>query len=153
MRRAPVVTLALFVLPPWSQARADVVICNDFRAAIKAAIAHEDKGSFTSEGWWRVEPNACRDVPFSGVDFFYTAESDKYRDGGAQKQDSWGKGRQFHVGTGAGTFKLENAERSRRGARARQFTKVTIDERFRTQPFIATLRFKSGSTSVEVKRK
>ena len=151
MRRATFTMLVLFIVPPWSEVRADAKICNDFRATINVALAYERKASFVSEGWWRVESNACRDAPFNGLDFFYAAESDKYREAGAQKQDMWGKGRQFYVGTG--TFKFEDAERSRRNARSRPFTKVTIPEVHRSQPFVATLRFRSGTTTAEVKRK
>src|SRR5262245_3668582 len=71
-------------LVPWSTARADVTICNDFRAPINVAIAYEDGGTMTSEGWWRVEPKACREVPFDGLDFYYSVESDTYRDGNAR---------------------------------------------------------------------
>jgi uncharacterized membrane protein len=134
-------------LLPWSTARADVTVCNDFRAPVNVAIAYAEAGSMTSEGWWRVEPNGCRNVPFDGLDFYYTVESDQYRDGRSRSRSRWGNDRSFYVG--AKTFKFKDAERSRRGARSLSFSLVKINEDQR-RPFTVTLRFRDGETVRQV---
>jgi uncharacterized membrane protein len=151
MRSVAATAVALAMLPLASPALADVTVCNDFRAAISVALAYEEGGSFASQGWWKVAPGACSDLPFKGFDFFYAGESDWYREGGGRKRDIWGKGRNFYVGKG--TFKFDNAEQSRRGARSIAFTKITVDERLRSKPHLVTVRFRSGGTNVEVKAK
>src|SRR5262245_23340419 len=70
---------------------------NNFRALISVAIAYDDNDAITSEGWWKVQPGVCSDIEFSGLDFYYTAESDSYRQGSATSRDNWGKGQQFYV--------------------------------------------------------
>ena len=149
--RHVVVGASLSVLLPCALARADIKVCNNFRAPISLAIAYEDNGSATSEGWWKVQPGVCSDIKFSGLDFYYTAESDSYRQGNATGRDNWGKGQQFYVG--GGKFKFDNALRARRGARLFSFGKVAISDSFRGRDFTVTLRFRSGSTDVETKSK
>src|SRR4051794_37102500 len=70
--------LASIALLAQSPARATATVCNNFQAPIGVAIAYDENGSVPSEGWWKVSPGGCPDVVFSGLDFYYTAESDSY---------------------------------------------------------------------------
>ena len=73
-------------------AKADITVCNDFRAPIHVVFAYPDRDDFTATGWWNVGPNSCQtaDFVFQGNDLYYAADSDDYNDGRFSKHDHWG---------------------------------------------------------------
>jgi uncharacterized membrane protein len=144
--------VAAFVLLG-SSARADITVCNQFRAPVKVALAYEDQGTFTAAGWWRVEPDACEpvDFAFQGAKLYYAADSDKYKDGRFTKQDHWGNKVKLYVKRGQ--FTIENADRPRGGAKAEMFSSTDIPQpgAGQTSPSIK-LTFTSGSTIITTGR-
>lgn len=134
-----------------SHARAEMAVCNDFRAPIRVALAYESQGGFTAAGWWSVKPGACEpiDFAFQGGKLYYTAGSDQYREGRFTKRDHWGNKIKLFVSPEK--FRFENAERSRRGAKAETFSYVEISPAPEGKRQSITFHFRSGGTSIEIK--
>jgi uncharacterized membrane protein len=132
---------------------ADISICNDFRARIRAALAQEEAGAFRAAGWWAVDPNACRDIdfPFQGAVLYYTADSDTYREGNKTLRDHWGNKQELFVGNK--DFKFTNAEKRQPNAKPAKFSLVSVSEKLQAKPVVIVIRFTSGSTTVTVKAK
>jgi len=151
MRRLATATsiIAAFLLLG-SAARADIMVCNDFRAPIHVAFASQDKGRFNAAGWWTVAPKTCHavDFAFRGATLYYTADSDSYQDGSATSKVHWGNVVQLFVTSE--DFKLDNAEASRDGATAQKFSLAEIPLQFGENPVTMTLHFAQGSTTVNV---
>ena len=54
---------ALLILPLLAgPAYADLTVCNDTDIRSTVAIGYHNDGSWTSEGWWGIEPGQCRSV-------------------------------------------------------------------------------------------
>jgi uncharacterized membrane protein len=138
---------------PKPTALADILICNDFRARLRVALAYEGSNGFYAAGWWAVDPNSCRaaDFPFRGSVLYYAADSDSYRDGGKTVHDHWGNKKELYVRDK--DFELENAGQSRPGTKPAMFSLATVSEQLQSKPIIITLRFTSGSTTINMKAK
>jgi len=132
---------------------ADISICNDFRARIRAALAHEESGAFRAAGWWAVDPNACREIdfPFQGAVLYYAADSDPYREGNKTLRDHWGNKKELFVGNK--DFKFDRADQGQSGAKPAKFSTVTVSDKLQSKPVIIVIRFTAGSTTVTVKAK
>jgi uncharacterized membrane protein len=50
---------AFSALAPSSAALAAMQFCNRTAAPIEAALGYRDTGDWTSQGWWRIEPDQC----------------------------------------------------------------------------------------------
>jgi uncharacterized membrane protein len=138
---------------PKPTALADILICNDFRARVRVALAYEGSNGFHAAGWSAVEPNSCRavDFPFRGSVLYYAADSDSYREGDKTVHDHWGNKKKLYVREK--DFDLENAGQSRPGTKPAMFSLATVSEQLQSKPIIITLRFTSGSTSINMKAK
>ncbi len=149
MRRLATATsmIAAFLLLG-SAARADIMVCNDFRAPIHVAFASKNKGGFSAAGWWTVAPKDCQAVNFAfrGATLFYTADSDSYQVGNAVGQNHWGNVVQLFVTSE--DFKLDNADVSRDGAKAEKFSLAEIPPLFGGNPVTITIHFSQGSVTV-----
>ena len=96
--------------PGW----AGLEICNDTLIRQKVAIAYQDQGTWLSEGWWQLEPEACirplRDPLARGL-YFYLADGG----GGAEAESEAGaKGLEFTHDqiafcTGGAVFRIPGA--------------------------------------------
>lgn len=141
------------VLSLGAAAQADIVACNDFRAPLRVALASERAGGIAAAGWWRVEPNACRDIDFAftGASLYYAADSDSYRDGGKTYRDHWGNKKELFVPTK--DFKTDNADRKQRGAKSVMFSQASLSPQQQAKPLVITFRFSSGSTTTQIKFK
>jgi uncharacterized membrane protein len=131
-------------------ARADITICNEFRAPIHVAFAFEEQGNFTAAGWWNVEPNACQpaNFPFQSAVLYYTAHSDSYRDGRATSRDHWGNKMKLYVTSKK--FNFDGAERSRSGATPDMFSLYDVPQGYHGSGTI-TFHFVPGSTTINAK--
>jgi len=61
-------------------AKAELKFCNHTKESVSVAIGYSsDTKQWTSEGWWTIDPNACK-VPVGGVlkarYYYYYADSD-----------------------------------------------------------------------------
>ncbi len=75
--RAGVFALAVVVLA--GPAQAGLTLCNDGAARASVAIAYADKGGWTSEGWWGIEPGACAVVQAGALaqrHYYYSLSGD-----------------------------------------------------------------------------
>lgn len=147
------IAAASLILATTSAARADIVVCNDFRARVRVALAFESPSGIVSAGWWSVEPNACKDIDFTftGPTFFYTANSDSYKEGRSTMRDHWGNKRELFVPSK--DFKTDDAGRKRRDAKPVKFSEVRLSEQQQSKPVLITLRFSSGTTTTQIKIK
>lgn len=67
--------LCLFGAAP---ARAALLFCNQTKATIEAAFGYRDGATWTSEGWWQIQPGQCARVynkPLSQRFYFYYART------------------------------------------------------------------------------
>jgi len=138
---------------PKPTALADILVCNDFRARVRVALAYEGSNGFHAAGWSAVEPNSCRavDFPFRGSVLYYAADSDSYREGDKTVHDHWGNKKKLYVREK--DFDLENAGQSRPGTKPAMFSLATVSEQLQSKPILITVRFTSGSTSINMKAK
>jgi len=136
-----------------SVAKADVVVCNDIDAPIHVAFAYQAQDGFTASGWWNVEANECRPVDFlfDGSTLYYSADSDRYRDGRMISRDHWGNKRELFVTRAK--FDFDNADRSRRGTRPEMFSLYDIPQGYLGKPATITFHFVHGSTTINIKGK
>jgi uncharacterized membrane protein len=132
-------------------AKADVTVCNDFRAPIHVVFAYPDHDDFTATGWWNVGSNSCQtaDFVFQGNDLYYAADSDDYKDGRFTKHDHWGNKVKLFVNKD--NFKSDNAKHSRRGAKAEMFSLVQVSQPDPAKPPKITFHFMPGKTSIDIK--
>ena len=144
---ATVVPLALAC----NAARAEIIVCNEFRAPIFVALAAEDGRAINAAGWWSVNPNECKpaDFPFQGTSLYYTADSASYPAGGATSKDHWGNKRPLFIPSQP--FKVRDAQFQRAGARLMMFGEAVVAEQFRGKPVSITVRFSPGNTTVNMK--
>jgi uncharacterized membrane protein len=149
MRIAPI----LLLFAPMSAAYADIIVCNDFRARVRVALAFEGPSGVASAGWWIVEPSACKDIDFvfPGGSFYYAADSDSYKEGRNTMKDHWGNKKELFVPTK--DFKTDDAGRKRRDAKPVKFSEVRLSEQQQSKPVLITLRFSSGTTTTQIKFK
>ena len=133
-----------------SAAKADVVVCNDIRAPIHVAFAYQARDGVTASGWWNVEANECRPVDFlfEGSAFYYSANSDSYRDGREVSRDHWGNKEMLFVTKTK--FDFDDAAHSRRGTRPQMFSTYEIPQSFQGKPATITLHFVHGSTTINI---
>jgi len=149
MRCLPVVITAIAAfLFVGSQARADISVCNDFRARIHVAFAYQNQRNLPASGWWSVEPHACQTVEFSfqGSTLYYAADSEDYREGGATNRDHWGNKIKLFVSDRK--FDFDDAESPRRGATAKMFSLYEIPQSYLGKPMTITFHFVSGNTNI-----
>src|SRR5262245_18471101 len=107
MRRlATAVAAAIVACLIHSAANAGIMVCNDFHKRIEVALAQEEQSTVSAQGWWAVEPRACRDVDFAlrGSMLYYRAESETYKQGGASVRHQWGEAKRLFVGKGVFKF-------------------------------------------------
>jgi uncharacterized membrane protein len=132
-------------------ARAEIIVCNDFRAPIYVALAAEDGRAVNAAGWWSLNPNECKptEFPFQGTSLYYTADSASYRAGRATSKDHWGNKRPLFVPNQP--FKVGDAQSQRPGARLMMFGEAVVSEQFRGKPLSITVRFSAGNTTVNMK--
>lgn len=133
-------------------AHADIVACNDFRAPIRVAFAYEREGGIASAGWWRVEPNACRDIDFAfaGATLYYTADSEPYKDGSKTFRDHWGNKKELFIPSK--DFKTNEANRKER-KKPVMFSQTELSPQQQAKPVVITYRFSSGTTTTNIKFK
>lgn len=77
----PILALGFWAKP--NHAAAELRFCNETSARVTVAIGYRSDGAWRSEGWWTVEPGACRAVvsePLRNRFYYYRATS---------KLDSW----------------------------------------------------------------
>jgi uncharacterized membrane protein len=151
MRGFPLAAAAVAFACASSAAKAEIIICNDFRAPIRVAFASENQGNFTASGWWVIKRDACETTDFAveGTTLHYTADSDEYKNGSGKARDHWGNKTRLFVTEKKFTF--EHAEERRRGTKAQMFGAGTVPEPTKDRPVQITLRFTSGNTSITVK--
>jgi uncharacterized membrane protein len=144
---AAIVPLALAC----NAARAEIIVCNDFRAPVYVALAAEDGRAVNAAGWWSVNPNECTsaDFPLQGTSLYYTADSAPYRAGGATNKDHWGNRRPLFVPKQR--FEIGDAQPQRPGARLTMFGEAVVAEQLRGKPLSITVRFSAGNTTVSMK--
>ncbi|MCC1482230.1 DUF1036 domain-containing protein [Roseibaca sp. Y0-43] len=83
MRSLILTAFALPLLATPDTALAELRFCNETNARVTVAIGYRSDGAWRSEGWWAVEPDACRAVvsePLENRFYYYRATS---------KLDSW----------------------------------------------------------------
>jgi uncharacterized membrane protein len=154
MRRLAELTTALVsILVPCSATHADIVVCNDFRVRVRVALAYEQPAGISAAGWWSVEPKACKDIDFAftGAFFYYTADSDSYKERRKTMTDHWGNKKELFVPSK--DFKTDDAGRKGRNAGPVKFSQVELTQQQQAKPVVITLRFSSGSTTTEIKLK
>jgi uncharacterized membrane protein len=136
-----------------SAAKADIVVCNDIDAQIHVAFAYQARDGFAAAGWWNVEANECRPVDFlfDGATLYYSANSDRYRDGRAINRDHWGNKEELFVTRAK--FDFDNAERSRRGTRPEMFSLYDIPQAYLGKSTTITFHFVHGSTTINIRGK
>ena len=52
--------LSAFLLLAATSAKADLTVCNKTDAAQQVAVAYSDGAAWLSEGWWGIDPGACK---------------------------------------------------------------------------------------------
>lgn len=70
--------LCSFVLLPVDSAHAALMLCNHTKAPIEAAVGYREDGTWTSEGWWQIQPGLCVRAysrPLTERFYFYFARS------------------------------------------------------------------------------
>jgi uncharacterized membrane protein len=150
MRRLAVfAAIAIFLLIA-SQAKADISVCNDFRARIHVAFAYQHQRSVPASGWWTVEPNVCQNVDFSfqGATLYYAADSDDYKQGAATSHDHWGNKIKLFVGDTK--FDFDDAQSPRRDATTEVFSLYEIPQQFRGKPVKIIFHLVSGKTNITI---
>lgn len=60
--RLKVILAGIAICGLGSAADAGLTVCNSTDTKVSIAIGYNDAGTWTSEGWWNVEPNACKAV-------------------------------------------------------------------------------------------
>jgi len=120
-------------------AHAEVAFCNNFPQPVFIAIAYQQPdGSWTSQGWLRVNVGTCRSFDSARhlSSFYWRAETDWYRDtSGKQVWSAWGEDRNFAVGDYPfGTFTFAHADQSTNTGRVEAFRRFS-------GPATATLTF------------
>lgn len=150
---ARLTTAALILLGSCAAAHAEIMACNNFRAPIRLALAYDSDGGATSAGWWRIEPNSCRDIDFAfkGASLYYTADSEPYKDGGKTYRDHWGNKKEFFVSSK--DFKTNEANRKWRGAKPMMFSQTELSPQQQAKPVVITYHFTHGRTTTEIKFK
>lgn len=98
--------------------------CNAFVATIFVAFAFREGGDWTSRGWLRVPPHACKTTKLPASTFSFRAESDWYRDGNHTSRDQWGRGRRFCVADGR--FMFHPADRGCAGGQLQKFSTIQV---------------------------
>src|SRR6516165_8549374 len=142
-------TIAVFVFVE-SGAKADISVCDDFRARIQVAFAYQSQRNVPASGWWSVEPNACQTVDFSfqGATLYYAADSDDYKDGTATSRDHWGNKIKLFVGDMK--FDFDDAQTPRSGTTTKMFSLYEIPQQFLGKPTTITFHFVSGKTNITI---
>lgn len=129
---------AVFSLPT----QASMTFCNRTDGAIEAALGKRENDSWTSEGWWLIEPGHCSKVlggPLTDRFYFYYATA-LVKPAADQNPFTWGGKYQFC--TSNQPFKIEgDAECEDKGLITRGFQEVDIGLNVRDY----TLDFKGGS--------
>lgn len=153
MRFATLTTASVFSLGFYAAAYADIVACNNFRAPICLALAYDSDGGVASAGWWRLEPNSCRDIDFAfkGASLYNTADSEPYKDGGKTYRDHWGNKKELFVSSK--DFKTNEAHRRWRGAKPMMFSQTELSPQQQAKPVVITYHFTPGRTTTEIKFK
>lgn len=144
------VLAAVFSLGLASAAHADIIVCNEYPVRIRVAFAYDESGKTPAAGWWPVNPKDCRgvDFAFKGGVIYYTADSDKYREGRKTLSYHWGNKKELFVP--AKDFKVDDAAGKRRGAKASMFSQVELSSQQQAKPVAITFQFKEGGTTTTV---
>jgi uncharacterized membrane protein len=75
-------------------------VCNNFGITVFVAFAYRENGDWTSRGWLRVPPEACKDARLPTTDVAYRAESNWYENGDHNSRNMWGHAQRFCVREG-----------------------------------------------------
>jgi uncharacterized membrane protein len=117
-------------------AAAELRFCNETSARVTVAIGYRSEGAWRSEGWWAVEPGACRAAvsePLENRFYYYRATS---------AVDSWTHESYFFC-TSPQPFDISGDENcAERGFDREAFTEIALGDR--TTRFTMTLT--SGAT-------
>lgn len=150
MRCRAVFTAIAVLLFVKSEARADISVCNDFRARIHVAFAYQNQRNVPASGWWTVEPNVCEKVDFSfqGAALYYAADSDNYTQGTATSHDHWGNKIKLFVGDTK--FDFDDAQSPRRDATTEMFSLYEIPQQYRGKPAKIIFHFLGGKTNITI---
>jgi uncharacterized membrane protein len=150
MRCFTVLAAVAIFLFAGAQAKAELSVCNDFRARIHVAFAYANQRDVPASGWWSVEPNACQtiDFKFEGATLYYTADSDKYNDGRATSHDHWGNKIKLYVRDTK--FDFDDAQTRHRDTTGEMFSSYVIPEQFVGKFTKIEFHFVSGKTNITI---
>ena len=151
MRHLRAIAAVAVFLAAGSAARAEISICNDFRARIHVAFGYQNQRSIPASGWWVIEPNVCQRVEFTyqGATLYYTAESDEYQEGAGTSHDHWGNKISLYVTDRR--FDVDDAQTPRSGATTKMFSLYQIPPQYLGKPASIAFHFSSGSTNITIK--
>ena len=150
MRRlAAFASVAVFLFVA-SEAKAEITVCNDFRARIHVAFAYQNQRNIPASGWWVIEPSVCQkiDYTFQGATLYYTAQSDSYQDGAATSHDNWGN--QINLFVTDTKFDVDDAQSPRTGATTKRFSLYEIPPQHLGKPAQIEFRFRKGNTDIKI---
>jgi uncharacterized membrane protein len=150
MRCLAVFATVAAVLFVGSEARADMSVCNDFRARVRVAFAYQNQRNVPASGWWSVEPGICQKVDFSfqGAALYYAADSDRYKDGAKTSHDHWGNKLKLFVSDTK--FDFDDAQSPRSGTTTEMFSLYEVPPQFLGKPTSIAFHFLSGKTNITI---
>lgn len=122
MRPFVLTAFALPLLATPDPAAAELRFCNETNARVTVAIGYRSDGAWRSEGWWAVEPGACRAVvsePLANRFYYYRATS---------KLDSWTHENYFFCTTPAAFDITGDDDCTARGYDREAFTEIALGE-------------------------
>lgn len=133
-----------------TEAKADISVCNDFRARIRVAFGYQNQAKIPASGWWSVAPNACHSVDFAfqGNQLYYSVDSDDYQDGKSTSRDHWGTKVKLYVGDTR--FDFDDAQVSHADAATEAFSVFEIPPQYLGKPMSIVFHFTSGKASMTV---
>ena len=142
-------TVAIFLFAG-TAAKAELSVCNDFRARIHVAFAYPNQRDVPASGWWSVEPNACQtiDFKFEGATLYYTADSDSYRDSSKTSRDHWGNKIKLFVRDTK--FDFDDAQTRRHGTTGEMFSSYVIPQQYIGRFTKLEFHFVSGKTNITI---
>jgi tetratricopeptide (TPR) repeat protein len=128
----------------------EISICNDFSTRIYVAFAFQNQGHFTAAGWWDVDPNKCvpADFSFPGATLYYTADSDKFKEGSDSVQEHWGNETSLYVSSQK--FNFDSAEQKRGETPSEKFSSIELTAQQQGKPVVITFHFTQGQTTTDV---
>jgi uncharacterized membrane protein len=103
-------------------AAAELRFCNETNARVTVAIGYRSEGAWRSEGWWAVEPDACRAVvsePLPNRFYYYRATS---------KLDSWTHENYFFCTTTQAFDIVGDEDCEARGYDREAFTEIELGD-------------------------